>query len=329
MRDPKQGNRALAFASRFVLPFLGVAAAALVIRHAGPAEIAEGLRATARVAPLIAALELLHLGADVLATRMTLGEKARRVPLFEFIRAHLVGYAMTNVLPAGRAAAEAAKGAIFAPFVGAPAAAAAAGINQAASLLAASAVSIVCAIACVLSEGPPALSLVLFIHALALCVLGVGIRALARSSRICAWLGRFRRIGSAMDAFRRSSRETPLVPRGPILAFVAGRGIQAVQIGILATAVGAHLTPSRILIAQGVNMLGASAGDLVPANLGATDGAFALMAGTLGASVPAAVTIAMVLHVVTVGWSIVGFSTLALRGAAPAEGPLAIKPSAG
>jgi len=138
---------------------------------------------------------------------------------------------------------------------------------------------------------------------------GLVVRGASRSPRLAAWLGRlrFRRVADGAQEFHDVSRGGPLVPLRPLLSVSTGRAFQVAQYGIIAHAVGvAHVTVFRALLAQGVNMVALAVGVLVPGQLGATDGAFALSAEALGTTMPRALAIALVAHVLQVIWIAVG-----------------------
>jgi hypothetical protein len=96
------------------------------------------------------------------------------------------------------------------------------------------------------------------------------------------------------------------MPGRPLAALVAGRAIQVLQLGLLAHAVGADASLPGALIAQGVNLVAMAAGALVPAQVGATEGAFALAAGAMRATVADAVVIALATHLVQLVFVVLG-----------------------
>ena len=65
---------------------------------------------------------------------------------------------------------------------------------------------------------------------------------------------------------------------------------------MLLHALGTGARADLALLAEGIQVLGAAAGDLVPAQLGATEGAFALCAPSLQLTQASALSMAVVVH---------------------------------
>lgn len=300
----------LVTALRVALGIVGVAMLALLVREVGPDALVAALRRASGALPIVLALEGARIGADALATRFAYGSRAGRVPTGELLRAHLIGYAVSAVSPAGRATSEATKAALLARWVGGAAATAAAAVNQAAVLVATAIISVPCAIAAWRETGPSLLTWAIAGQAAALVVMAAGIRALTRARRLGGWIGRrFARIAPHAEAFQDASHEAPLLPPRPILAMTAGRVLQVVQYGILAHAAGVDLSIWSALLAQGVHMVVLALGVMVPAQVGVNEGAFALFANPLGLSSAAAVAIALLARMVQVAWVVVGSLT--------------------
>jgi hypothetical protein len=63
-----------------------------------------------------------------------------------------------------------------------------------------------------------------------------------------------------------------------------------------------RVSAAGALSANGVGLVGASLGDLVPGQLGATDATFAVSAGTVGLTRESAISVALVIHLVQMTW---------------------------
>ena len=289
---------------RPIFALVGILALVLLVRDAGITVLRDILTAAAPWLPLVVGLEFARVGTDALATYWTLGDRARHLPTAVLMRAQLVATAVSGIAPAGRAAGEAVKAAMIAPWAGSPAATASAATAQAVTLLAAGIISIPCAVASWQIAGPRAtITMALIVHSVVLIVIGTLMRYGMRARRVCALLARMsRRSGDATAAFQATVRSNHLLPGWPIAAQLVGRVLQIVQYAILAYAVGVPLTLPRALVAQGMNMVGLAVGVLVPGQVGVSEGAFALGADALGTSLAKAISIALLAHVIQVAF---------------------------
>ena len=88
-----------------------------------------------------------------------------------------------------------------------------------------------------------------------------------------------------------------------------GRAVQLVQYGVIVRAVGGRAAPDAAFTAQGVHLVAATIGDVVPNQMGATEGAYRVFADTLGfADAPArALSIALVVRIAQVSLAALGF----------------------
>ena len=289
----------------------GVVVVVLLVRSAGKEALLEALLPTLPWLPALLALDLLRIGADAHATLLAYGDRGAAIPRARLLRAQLVANAVTYLAPAGRTAAEATKAAMLARFTSWPEATAAAALMQALALFGGAVISIPCVIASAMILGPTD-RITLFIGAQAIGVFGTGlaVRFASRSRGITNFLGRkIRRVEAAADDFHRTSVESSLVPPKPLVSVTIGRTFQVAQYAILAHAVGVDVTLGRALLAQGVNMVALAVGVLVPGQIGATDGAFALAADALHTTLPRALAIALVAHVLQVIWIVIGTLT--------------------
>jgi hypothetical protein len=80
----------------------------------------------------------------------------------------------------------------------------------------------------------------------------------------------------------------------------------------LAHAAGASFLLARPFVALAVAITGASAFDFVPGQIGALEGAFALFAPAMQLAGPAAIAVALLVHLVQVAWVVFGIGVLVL-----------------
>lgn len=283
--------------ARIVLFGFGVGAIVYVVHDAGPDRVWQTLLGAGLYVPAIVALEAAFMSMDVLSLRALLGASARGVPTAVWVRSGLMAYAIMILFPGGRAAGEVARATALAPFVGGARAAAYGTRLQAATMLGNTTISIPCGIACFSVAGATA--------ALPWLVLGNGaitagiaaaIVLASRTSRIGGWLGaRIRGLAAHGERFDEALRDEASWSL-PVLFSALGRAIQTVQYGLILVAVGGALTPIGALVSQGIHLVGAGLGDLVPNQAGITEGAYWMFAEALGlgAEPAAAVGIALV-----------------------------------
>jgi hypothetical protein len=288
---------------RWLLFAAGLTAVGFLIRDVGPERVAAVLwRARWLVAP-IAILEVAWVSMDVLALRILFGaDRASRVPLSAWLRSGMVAYGWMILLPAGRAGGEIARAAELAPHVGGTRAAAGAAHLQSVTMMANSLISVPCYLAAAARVGPfEPLSLLIAGNGLVTAFIGGIVMFGARNSRIGAWLGaRFNwlaRHGDSLDDALRQHHGFPLVP---VLLTTGGRVLQTVQYGLVLVAVGATLTLPNALVAEGIHLVAAGVGDMVPNQAGVSEGTYRLFAGALGlGEEPArALSIALVIRAV-------------------------------
>jgi hypothetical protein len=289
-----------------VFGVIGVSTLALLIRSVGARSLVQILGRSAHWLPLLIALDLLRIAGEALGTSL-LSRPFRRLPAGSLARIHLIAFAICSIMPAGRAASEAAKGTMLARSLGAPRAAAIAATSQSLALLSGAAIALPCVAAAYQRTGPSAFTGALTLYALTSGA-GFALMQLAcRRREIGGFFGRrFARIRAATASFHDAVADIPVLPPGTLLLMVGGRAIQALEFGILIYAVGAAFGLEPALLGQGVNLLGSTAGDLVPGQFGATDAAFAIAAPTLGISAASAVSIAVMAHCVQLFWALLG-----------------------
>jgi hypothetical protein len=296
--------------ARVALALVGLAIVAYLVRDSGPERVASVLWQSGRWVPLVFALELVQLSSDFFALRSILGERRSDIPAGTWVRAMSVAYAMMSLLPAGRVAGEVTRGTLFAKHVGAPRAATTGTQMQAAYLAANAVLSLAAWIVVASRFGLQApLALLLAGNVVFQAVVSGGLLAILRDARVGRWISDVRK-----RLFKHAPVQPPLdpavrkrIPYGAMIACTAGRSAQVVQYAVILHAVGGVVTVPNAFIAHGIHLVGASLGDLLPNQLGVTDGIYRAFAGDLGfAAEPArALSIAFVVRIAQLSLSAV------------------------
>ena len=292
---------------RVAAAICGVGAVVLILRGLGWHTVGNAIVECAAYFPAVLALEIVILACSTLSLRALYNSAGALVPPRQYARAALIGYAIQGLVPAGRAAAEAARATLLAKWVGAGRAGAAAARMQAVVLIANGLISIPAAIVTGIVVGPTWLPLAIAINAAFTMSLGVTLLVIGRRARVGARLGRrvkrVRSFGAEVDAVL--ERE-PVLPTRAIAWELAGRVVQVFQHGLLLYCVSGVFGVQLALTAEGVHLVGAAVGDLIPAQLGAIEGNFTLAASALGLTAAKAVSIALIAHLAQLAWVIVG-----------------------
>lgn len=297
---------------------VGVCVVAYLVNEVGPARVLETLLAAGPYMVLLVLFDFGWFSTEIAAHRMLLEEDAKKIPWPEFIRAQMVTYIFMVLVPAGRAGAEIARATAFTPYVGAGRAAAAATNAQALSLIANACITVPCLVAIGMICGwDHALTWLMALNGLVTLVGGSVILVLSRKLRVGRFLGkRIRKMVHVADDLDGALR----VPRRRLVEVVAvlfvGRISQTVQYGIALLAVGGLFTGGGALLAQGVHLVGAFAGDFIPNQVGVVEGTYRVFAGTLGfADDPAkAVSIALLARISQIILASISLSSLAFWG---------------
>jgi hypothetical protein len=318
MGETRKETSTLAKSGRIVLFVLGLGLAAWLIRGVGIDRIGAVLSDAKGFVPVILLLEMVLVCTDVLALRALLGPSAQRITTAVWIRSSAIAYASAVLLPAGRAVGEAMRVTALAPEIGAPRATGAASRLQITVLYANAAISIaILAEIATKGEATGPLAIAIIINAALCALLATLLLALVRSKRFAAWLGR--RFRGFVEAHS-SPNELPAPQGAPARAFgfaFLGRLIQAVQYGVAVRAVGGATTVHLALSAQGIHLVGALAGDLVPNQIGVTEGAYRAFAHALDfdAEPARALGIALLTRIAQIGLAVLclGIATLVAK----------------
>jgi uncharacterized membrane protein YbhN (UPF0104 family) len=305
---------------------LGLGLSIYFIRGAGVGRTLEIVRAAGVWLPLLVALQILIVFLDALALNSlvtTEGErqtqpKRRAIPRRTWFRASAIAYACGVFLPAGRAAGEALRAAALSPTIGASRAAGAGARVQACSLLGTATACAAAALVTFLS-GARSLAGLLVVNAAACLVLGGGVFVVVRSTRLTSWLRRlFARVVREPDGEKPSTRASVKAYGFCVLA----RSVQTLQYGFAILAVGGRFTVTTTFTTQGIQLLGSSAGDLMPGQLGAMEGVYNVFSETLGISDARALSLVLIMRGALVGVALAGLlgaALMPLRAEPPAS----------
>ncbi|MBL8741518.1 MAG: flippase-like domain-containing protein [Myxococcales bacterium] len=290
---------------------LGVLAVVLLVRHVGAKRLAEIFGDMAPFIVIAFLLEGLRICSDTLRMRLLYRVSGHVIRYFTLLRVQLAAYPINLLVPAGGAASEAYKVAVFKDVVGAGAATAVATVTSALVLLAGGIISIPCIFAAAYVWGLHGLTIAVIVQAVTALLLGGAMLGGARYRRLGAFMARVvRRISKrgalAIEKAQDIIMGSPPVPLPALAAAVLARAIQGLQLAIVAFGAGAAVGILPGLLAFSVQLVGGAAGDLMPAQIGATDGAFALAAEPLGIDLPPALSIAIAMHVVQLSWALIG-----------------------
>jgi hypothetical protein len=289
---------------RWLLLALGVGAIVYLVESVGPRAVWASLVGAGPWLPLVLLLDLAWLATEGLALLALYGGSARKIPLRDWVEATLVQYTTMVVLPVGRAGAEVARASMLSRFVGGTRATAAAALMQSITLLANAAVSVVCLAFVLLGPRQLELALLLLGNAAVTLVLGAGMYLVMRRAKVGGMLGRrFERLahfGPELDEHFAKSRSRHFAALGICLG---GRVVQTLQYGVILYAVTSVFTVQSTFVAQGIHLVGAGLGDMVPNQVGVTEGAYRIFAGALGlaAEPERAVAVALLARVSNLG----------------------------
>ncbi len=300
-------------AVRAGLGLAGIGVVVWLVREQGVDTLAAVLAPALAWLPVALGLEVARIAMDAVASRQTLGRRGEEVPWWPLFASHLVAFAVMGVAPAGRASAEAVKASLLSRWVGAPTAVALGTANQANVLISSGTFTILSALAAYAVTGPSLLTILLVVHVVSMNASGLALRAAARWQAFGRWLGaRFPSLAPHAATFVGASRETPLVAFGPVASMMFGRALQAGHFFVLAHAVGLEPSALSALALHGTYLVIAALGVLVPGQIGASEGGFALAAEALGTTEARAISIALLSHACQLALVLVGFLVLAL-----------------
>ncbi|HVY48389.1 MAG TPA: lysylphosphatidylglycerol synthase domain-containing protein [Minicystis sp.] len=302
-----------------VFGVLGVGAMAAMVHSVGPAKLLAVLGRCAVFLPFLVLIEVVRIATEWGGMWWLSRDVRRAVAPLPLFRTHVVAYAVSCVMPAGRAACEGTKAAMIAPYVGGPRAAAIAATNQSLCLFAGALIALACAVGAWIELGSSPVTWGCIVSAVMAILAYAAVQIASRARRLGGFLGRrFEKLRAATASFQDALEDLPVLHVGAASLWFVNRLLQTVQFGLLVYAVGGPLGVGTALVAEGVNVAGGAAGDFIPGQLGATDGAFALAASSLHIAVADAIAVAMVVHFMMLSIALLGALTPLVWRAPPA-----------
>ncbi len=291
---------------------LGVAGVVYLVHETGPERVWQTIVAGVWTLPLVMLCDAGYFVCEALAHRAVLGRGAAQIPARVFVRSTALVYVVGSLLPLGRAGAEIARAAAFAPYVGAGRSTAAGTNVQVAAFVGNTFISSACLVACLLALGVHWLTGLLAVNGTVTLVLAIVAWALLRHDRLgTAIAKRWPQLAARFEGLGEGLRASPAeLGRAIGLACLA----RVVQVGMYAgllVAVGIAPTLLGTLLSLAVHLVGAGFGDLVPNQVGVLEGAYRVFADalSLGDDPARAVSIALFARV-----SQISIATLSMIG---------------
>lgn len=312
---------------RFLAFAVGCAAVGGLLSHYGAEQVLAALHRMAFVLPIALALEGTIIAFDSLGARSLYGPDRSRLRFRDLARSGLLSYVATALMPSGRVFGEATRATVLASRTTAARAAHAGYQMQCSVLVANSVIGLAALIATIALCGFNGYVIAIAVVLAGNLLLGSTMVLMGRRGRLGrrlgAWLNKVKDFGAAFDEVASESDAWPLQAIGWI---VAGRALQACQLMLFIGAVSGHYALGSGLVAEGAHLVGAAAGELIPAQLGAQEGNFAIYASVLAIDSAGAVAVALSLHLCVMTWVLVG---LVVSLVAPPEepAPVAARPS--
>jgi hypothetical protein len=314
-------NGTLARLARAGLWVVGLVVVAWVVHLVRTDRVVAAVRRTAPWLPVVFALEIIAVGLDLLALRRLLGMDRRKVRPTTWWRSSALAYVSAVLLPMGRAAGEAARATVLSSSVGGARAMAACVRLQGCALLANAGISLLIAAVLTGGHGDRRLAAALVFNGVLCAALGMGVLVILRDGLLGRWLRRRFADAAPTHEVAPDERVAPLPTIGATLFCFLGRVAQTFECGVLLYAVGGSVTPTRVSAAEGILVVGALVGDLIPNQLGATEGAYLAFSEALGfTNGAAAVSVPIVIHVVQLILAAVCVLGAGLLADHPAEG---------
>jgi hypothetical protein len=205
---------------------------------------------------------------------------------------------------------ETIKAAALARSVGGAHAAAIGATNQSLALLGGAIIGSLGVLAAYLTSGFSAVTGAVALYVLTAASGFAVVQIACRRRSIGGFFGRrFAGMRAASASFHEALGEIPVVPRAALAIIVVQRALQALLIGVTIHAASGAFGLRISFLTQGISLVGGSMGDLIPGQLGAVDGAFALAAPLLGIATAAGVAVAVLVRCVQLAWMTVGIAT--------------------
>jgi hypothetical protein len=270
-----------------VRPFLfllGLLLLAYLVHRAGPERVLRTARAGLGYLPLLVLCQAAFSTFESFGQRCLLGPDAAKLPTPVFLRTTAGAYAASVLVPVGRASAEAVRVGAYANYVGGARALAASTSFQVPALWGTAVLGALCVAASSVVVGPGSpLTWILAVHALGSFALGGVLLLVLERGALGSRLARF----FPGLAERAQSFDQALAVPGRLHARALGwcvlaRGAEVCHSSLLLLAVGLPLVPTHGILIAGIQIVGSTAGEAIPGQLGAVEGAFAYFAPALG-----------------------------------------------
>lgn len=268
-----------------VLPVGGVIGAAACVSLAwnvGLSALAQGLTLLLPWVPLLVLLELGRPLCELFATGHVLAAYGVRVTWSTRIRAQLLAYALDVVMPAGRAVGEAGKATVLAPEVGIDRGVAIGAAGQTLALLSSAAWALLGLLVASFARAHEGIVLATVVYTIATVSLASLVLLASRLSWPWSWLARMPHVLGAAQQLHTLLRSPPRHLVLSTVALLGGRVLQAIQLTVLLAVLGAAPSLPLTAVATNLYVVSAAAGELVPAQLGVVDGAFAIASSSFG-----------------------------------------------
>jgi hypothetical protein len=280
---------------------LGIVGCALLLRELGVTAVKRQLVALGPWMPALLIFEGVRVACELWGTWAVLGPARSRLSWLRLLRGQFLAQTLDVVMPAGRATAEAAKAAVFSRDIGMPDAVAIGAVMQLATLFGSALWALLGFCASLRIALPHALVVGLLSYGTGMVALVLLVVAFARTPTTArTWCTRVPWAYAVLDRLAALINERPRALLMAAAAQTVARGCQAAQVAVLLAALSGAHSLWHIVLGESVYLVGAAAGDLVPAQLGTTDGAFVLAAASFGLHPHSALTLTLAMHGVQV-----------------------------
>lgn len=301
---------------RTALLLLGVALLAFAIFRTGPAVILSAAREALPFMPLVMCMNVAFYAFEALAQRQMLGPSAESVPRAAVVRAMLSAFVTSLLFPLGRAGAEVVRTGVLAPYVGAPRASAASAAFQIPAMFGIGVLGLtVFGVAASEFGLAHPFTLAVIIHTLVSVVFGVFLLIISQNVAFAsALLKRFPNLEASARTFDQAIKSRGRDYLIGSVYCVLARVAEVAQYTLVLLALSIPLNFSRVVIANGIHVVAATAGEFIPGQLGTVESGYMYFAGTLGlAHDPArAVSIALLVRVAQYAEALLALAILQL-----------------
>ena len=275
----------------------GLAACAVLWFRLGVEEMRDAIFTLARYIPVLFLLETGRLLAEMRSTRLVLRSAGViELPLLLLLRGQCLAHACNKLLPTGRLFGEGMKAAILSSHVAPAKALGAGGAAQIMTLLANGTLALCAAIIIMASLGAWREASLFLIYTLVTFSLGGGALLALRSEFLMGMLRRFawtRKLYERLDEFARSGSRFGI---NAFLWHTMGKVARVGQYAVMLAVLGDGVKLQLALVAESVQILGGAAGEVVPAQVGAIEGALVLAAPLLGLTGSEALSMGLIVH---------------------------------